>query len=223
MKNVIALMTFCLFNMTLLTAQSVTEAPMAMSKGENTAFQTTLPKISAKDAGKEWKKFMKDYKGKPKYDKKTGEWFSDDAKIEAMSENYVDVYTTFAENGDNTTMTIWYNLGGAYLSSEMHPEQVPVVNEMVNRFIYTSEKMAGEMVKLAEDQLSDLEKNLKGLEKSEADYKKEIEAAKAAIAAAEKNIQESKEQQATVKGDIKQKEIELNEIKEKVKMAKKKK
>jgi hypothetical protein len=209
--------------MTLLSAQSVTEVVLPMSKGENNAFQATLPKISTKDAGKAWKDFMKDYKGKPKYDKKTGEWFSDDAKIEDMSENYVDVYATFAESGDNTNMTIWYNLGGAYLSSELHAEKVPLVDEMVNRFIYTSEDMAGEMVKLAESQLSDLESNLKDLENNEADYKKEIEAAKAAIAQAEKNIKDSKVQQATVKEEIKVKETQVKEIKEKISMAKKKK
>lgn len=223
MKNLIALFTCCLFSLTIVSAQTITEAPLAMSKGENTAFQTTLPKISTKDAGKEWKKFMKSYKGKPKYDKKTGEWFSDDAKIKAISETYVDVYATFVESGDNTTMTLWYNLGGAYLNSEMHPDRVPTVDEMVNRFIYSSEKMAGEMVKLAESQLSDLEKNLKGLEKSEVDYKKEIEAAKATIAQAEKNIKKSQKEQATVKVDIKKKKVEVNEIKEKVEMAKKKK
>lgn len=222
MKNLVIVF-ISLFSFAQLSAQSVVEAPQTMSKGSNNAFQVLLPTISTKDAGKEWKSFMKDYKGKPKYDKKTGEWFSDDAKLEEMSENDVDVYATFVEKGDNTMMTIWYNLGGAYLSTELHADKVPLVDKMVNRFIYTSEVMTGAMVEMAEKQLNKLQDSLTSMEKKEADYKKEIEAAKAAIAQAEKNIKESQTEQATVKVEIKTKEKEVNEIKEKVKMADKKK
>ena len=60
---------------TILSAQEITEMQMRMSEGTNNAMIVNLPKTAAKDAEKAWGKHIKDYNGKTKKNKKSGEIF----------------------------------------------------------------------------------------------------------------------------------------------------
>ena len=102
-------------------AQKVKETTANMSQGEKNAFMLNTPDIDTKGTGIIWMDFMKPYKGKTQFNKKTGEWFTDNAKIPRMSDNTMDVYTIFQEKGKNTRgVMVWFDLGGAFLSSKDH-------------------------------------------------------------------------------------------------------
>lgn len=215
MKNIFLIAFAVLFTSNVFAQISVNEQKKNMSKGMNTAYILTFPEVETKTVEKAWKSFMKDYKAKPKLDKKTGEYFSDNAKIKSMSNNVVDVYSTLSKNVDSDTeMSVWFDLGGAYVNSETHPDQSAIVNEMLMRFSFESSKeLAEAVIKAEEKQLGKLNGDLKKLGKDNKNYQEEIIKAEEKIAAMRAAIETNLIDQKTKKEEIKTQEGVLNEVK----------
>lgn len=182
---------------------AVKESNVANSGGSANCLTAELVGTQAKDAQKNWEKFIKKYKNeKVKYDKKTDETLCDNCEMKEVtgSNNTVDVIAKFTQNGANTTMMVWFNLGGAYLSSQQHPQGYPVAEKIVKEFALTvskglvEEELKAEMKKLKdiEDQKKDLAKDKGRLEKDIEGYKKDIEEYKKKIEKAEKDIETTK-------------------------------
>lgn len=191
----------------VMTFAQITESEQYMSQGTYNSLSVELPSGSEKNAPKEWTKFFKKY-GKTKKNRKTDEYFTDDANIMGMSNNSVDVYTKF--NGN--TMTAWFDLGGTYLSS-------------VDEGFATGEQILldfGLHLKIlqVEDELKDEEKNMKSvqsdlkkLEKSKATLEKNIENWKAKIAQAEADIEQNIRDQEAKTIQIGNQEIIVEQVK----------
>jgi len=196
----------------------VMESSKIMSQGTNNALTIELLNTDEKTAEKVWKKFMRDYKGKPKYDRKLNEHFSDDAEIPNISNNTVDVYATFDETGSTTTATFWFDLGGAYLDSDTHAAPYSAAEELLRNYIQDVNLIhAEDALKEQEDMLKDLEKELEKLEKENKDFHEEIEEAKKLIAEMEKNIELNLEEQSAKKKEIETQENVVNSAKKNVK------
>jgi hypothetical protein len=207
MKRLIFFLIFA-FVATLTFAQreyEITEEEETMSKGQQNALVMELPGVSKKIAEDEWKAFIKGYKGKTKQTRKTGEWFSDDAKIPTISGNTVDVYATFSEDKgqNNTTLSVWFDLGGAFLVSEKHEDGFGGSVQLLKMYGYQLDKrLAKDELSGQEKNMKDLEKELKNLEKDNENYHKKIEDAKALIAKMEENIAQNLVDQERKKAEI---------------------
>ena len=57
----------------------VLEENRTMTKGSANALVVNLPNTSYKEVNKLWSKYLKNFKGKIKYDRKAQEYFSDNA------------------------------------------------------------------------------------------------------------------------------------------------
>lgn len=193
----------------LISNAQIKEGNQSMSQGSNNALTIELIGTDAKNVSKSFEGFLKKYKGKTKFDKKTGEMFSDNALItELNGNNTTDVYAKFSQSGTNVIMTVWFDLGGAYLSSQMHAQQYPAAEKMLYAFAITvsrglvEEELKKEQKKQKEleDQHKDLVKDQKNFEKDIENLKKDIENYKRKIAEAEQNIETTKNKiQETVK------------------------
>lgn len=169
----------------------ISERNAKMSQGVQNALVLDIPDTDAKLVGRLWQNYMKDfYSNKPKYDRKASEWFSDDAKIVAIGQgNSVDVHANAAKAGNGTALTMWINLGGAYLSSANHPERYAEAEKMLMRFAL---EVARETTKMEMDgeekELKKLESELRKLKVANDRYHKEIARAEEAIQKAKENI-----------------------------------
>ena len=177
-----------------LSAQDIIEMMLPMSDGNKNALILTLPKTDAKEVEKTWLKFLKDYDGKTKKNKKTNEIFTDNAFIETMSKNTVDIYTLVKSKNEGSELVVWFDLGGAYLSAATHPAQYQVAEEMLERYAKTiSVTIAEETFKTEKAALEKEEEKLAKLDKSEADMKKSIAEYQAKIKELEAEIQKNDE------------------------------
>ncbi len=180
--------------------QEVTISERSMSKGQHTCYTIILPSSDKKEMEKAWSKHMKEYKGKTKREKKTKEYFTDNAKIEAMSDNTVDVYCQMQELGNEIQMMVWYDLGGSFVSKTGHPEASVVAEQILTSFSRSvAVKNTEEQLKIEEKshkkiagELKKNEKELKNLEKDIEDYKKKIKEA-------EEEIVKNKAENTTIK------------------------
>jgi len=171
MKKILTIMV--LFAFAISTYAQVSETSRSMSQGKNNALTISLKKTDKKEIEKKLEKFLKkNYDGKTKRNKKSGEIFSDNSKIEKMSSNAVDIYAVVDDAGDDTQLTVWFDLGGAYLSSAMHTDRFPAGEKLLNDFALTVSKANIEdELKSQKKSLGKLEGNLKDLEKDEKKIK----------------------------------------------------
>ena len=204
-----------------ISAQAIVqEGIKKMSAGDKNCFYVELPTTDEKLAAKVWTDFMKDYKAKTKRNKKTKEYFSDNASISGMSDNTVDVFARFSGN----ELTVWFDLGGAYLSSYQHAGQYPAVEKMLNAYeLELSKELAKAGADAKAKELKKLEKELKKLEKENKRYEDTIKKAEKTIQKAEKGKEENLKLQEKKREAIKAKEAETQDAKNELKSLKKQK
>ncbi len=208
MKSLIFTLALLFTASAALTAQGkieIIEGAKVMKKGTENAFTVLLQNTKVGDIEERWAKFMKNYDAKGKKKRKQREVFSDNAKIKGMSDNTVDVYAYVQKVGErDSELSIWYDLGGAYLSSAQHPDRIVAAETMINRFARSVMKtQIEELLKIQKKDLKELNKDLDGMKKDKSkleddikNYEKKIEEAKQKI---EENIKKQGEKEVEIK------------------------
>lgn len=194
------MLTFLAFMTCLSVSWSQIDSPIkeetkSNSKGSYNALVMELPGTTAKEVNKAWGKFIKQYKGKTKFDRKMNEHMTDDATVKDMSDNTVDIIAKIEERGaEGSLISVWFNLGVSYLSSNDHPERYPAGEVILKKFANTvSADMIEDELKAAEKKLKELENLLKQQEKEESQRTKDITDYKATILKMEENITKAEE------------------------------
>ncbi len=190
---------------------TVKESNESFSTGSQNALIVNIYESNVKDVEKGLKKLFKDYKAKVSVKK---EIFADDATIKDMSSNTVDIYATVKEGKENIIeVAVGFDLGGAYLSSSMHPNQFKVAKSMLYNFgvDMTKEAIKGQQ-KEAEKVLKTMEKDQEDLVKTNEDLHKAIEDYKEKIAKAEEDIEQNVKDQEEKTKEIEGQKATIEEI-----------
>ncbi|NND09224.1 MAG: hypothetical protein HKN87_22865 [Saprospiraceae bacterium] len=227
MKKMIMLFLMGTSSLTLALGQDsnvggVTEQTRFMSQGEHNAFAITIEGADLKGTASYWENYAKEFKGKTKTDRKTGEVFTDNAKMPDLSANTIDIYARFAEEGQNqVTVFSWFDLGGAYIDSELHPEKSERVRTILTEFArFVAKNQAEVLVELQQKALKDLERDFQKLEKENRQFHKKIDEAKALIAEMESEIQQNLELQAAKGDEMENQNLALDEAKKELSLYK---
>lgn len=175
----------------------------------------------SKDAAvKDWEKFIGQFKGKTKYNRKTKLYFTDNAKIPQLSNTTVDVYARILEDKNpnkRTSVIVWFDMGDSYVNSESDSVKGQYTHDILTEYgMLTSKHHAIEVQNMEEKKLADLEKELKKLKNDNKDYRKEIEKAKESIAKNEKNIEINELDQTNKEKAIEMQKASLEEAKKNV-------
>lgn len=204
--SALALLTFA----TASIAQSAAEGEYSMSEGNNNGIRMELPGADVKDVVDQWEDFTKkNFKAKAKKNK-AKEYFCDDAEVKAFSsDNTVDIYADITGSDANSTITVWYDLGGAYLNSGAHGEDFVEAEKLMYKFALAFQKaMIEEELKDEEKNLKKMENDLEKLGKQKEGYEKDIEDYKQKIEDKISDIEQNVKDQAQSEADIAtQKEI----------------
>ena len=200
-----------------LQAQVFSEVTRPMSQGNHNSFLVDFRIGEAKDITDIWQDYQKDFDArKPKKNRRTDEYFADNAEIESISDNTIDIYSTIAGKGKvgGATVTVWFNLGGTYLSSERHPERMEATQAWLRGFKNrVLQNYAADALEAEEDKLDDLEDELKDLEKERKDAEKEVAELEEALNAAKAKVKETIEAIGAKKEAVQQqrKVVKMNE------------
>ena len=196
----------------------VEEINADMSKGKNRGLKVLIPEVTEKEAIKAWEKLMKGYDSKTVKVKKKDDYFSENAKIPSLSENEIDVYTLFNETPEGVFMNVFFDLGSAYLNSDMHPEITKSAKDLLQSFAtrVARESIEGKL-KEEEKKLDKLNKEQKNLEKDKEGYEKDIKEAEETIQKRTKEIEQNIKDQESKTSEIKDQETEVEKVKNKLK------
>lgn len=199
MKKII-LTTIFITSLIFLQAQhiSVTEGTKMMREGSFNSFNTELNDIKASNAEKAWEDYMKEFKAKTKRDKKQNLLISENVQIPNIGRNPVDVYAMIAEDktGNSAVVNVWFDTGSGYVNSIDMGEQAMAASKIVEE--YALDVLKAHALSNEKDQeklLSDLESDLKKLEKKDDDIRKDIAKAKDNIQKWEKELSQNEDEQ----------------------------
>lgn len=206
MKKILltALMGILLGGFTNVINAQVTEKVMQMSEGSKNAISFFFEDVDEKTIEKVWVDFTKkNFKVKAKKNK-SKEYFCDDAEIKYFdTDNTVDVYATVEKGTAGTTLTVWYDLGGAYLSSDDHPEDYVEAEKIMYKVALDVKVVqTEEELKEQEKILKKLENEKKKLEKDKEGYEGDIEMYNKKIEERVQDIEENVQDQANKDAEI---------------------
>ncbi|NNE30127.1 MAG: hypothetical protein HKN16_10855, partial [Saprospiraceae bacterium] len=151
--------------------------------------------------------------------RKSGEFFSDDCMIKTLSSNTIDVYARIEEKNEGMVdLTVWFDLGGAYLSSQSHPEVYPQAVQLLEEYQLSVSTMAIEAeIKEQEGTLKKMENELKGLVKDQRNYEDEITKCEKKIEEAKAALVENEGAQKSQEEIIKKQKGVVKEVQAKLK------
>lgn len=185
------------------------EVRQFMSKGEQNGIEIILKGSSVNKAKEGLKSLAKKYKAKITSSKKSPETFIDNAAINTVSANTVDIYAIVTPVENGSKVTFFTDLGGAFITSAAYGTQYAGMDAVIKDFAQSQALSAvGDELKSEEKTLKTLEKELKSLKKNKEKTLKEIEKAKAKIATWESDIvrntndQAAKQQQISLQQQI---------------------
>ncbi len=183
----LSFLSFFIFN----ADAQITEESKSMSLGVRNAFVLEIPDTKASFVDKLWKKYIKTYGGKTKKTRGSNEVFTDDAEVVAMGgANTIDIYASSDDRGEGSNLTMWVDLGGAFLASETHPDRYMEGEKFLMRFaLFVAKENTVIELEEEEKQFKRLQANLKRLERDNERYHREIEQAKETIRKAEAGIE----------------------------------
>jgi hypothetical protein len=203
------LLSICVYFQTLAQLRE-TSAPM--SQGNNNAILLELDYLDAEKVSDEFEKYVEDFKAKTK--KKKGEIFADNAQIKSIGgNNTIDIYAKAEKGVGKTVLTVWFDLGGAYLSAKTHPDKYIEAEKWLREF---SKRMVKKSI---EDELKAEQKKLEALQDEQKDLVRDKEKLDKGIVDGEKNIKEMENKINQTKQNIEKskQDIVTNLDKQKVK------
>ena len=203
----------CLFMISFLNAQDISEGDRSMSQGVNHAYVVDYPDADAKLVSKVWKDFIRDYSGKAKKVKKSDDMLAEGCKIAAINGSKgINVYSRTEKNGEGSEHMVWFDLGeGEFLSSGGE------ANKILDSFSHQVKKEQTRLELEAEEKsLKQLEAALKKLVKLNEGYHKDIEKAEAAIVKAKENIELNLQEQENSNGLIEAQKEVVEEVKQRL-------
>lgn len=215
MKNTVKfplILSALLFSTAKMNAQTnftVNEVRQFMSKGEQNGMEIILNGSTADDAKSALEKWAKKLKAKVVSSKKSPEVFIDNAQLPTVSANTVDMYATVTPVDNGAKLTIFSDLGGAFISSSAYSTQYAGMEALIRKFAKDRAiDVVDEQLKNEEKTLKTINSDLKDLTHKKQDYIKEIEKAKALIQQREQDIikndadQAAKQQQISLQQQI---------------------
>ena len=176
------------------------EGAASMSQGSNNALIMDLEYADAEKVLDEFENYVENFKAKSK--KKKGEIFADNAQVKSISgNNTIDIYARADKSDIKSVLTVWFDLGGAYLSSKSHIEKYveaekwlkEFAKRMVKRGIEDELKAEQKRVEVLADEQKNLSKEKEKLDKSIVDSEKDIKEMEAKIAQTKLNIDKAKQ------------------------------
>ncbi len=219
MKNPnLFILVFCLCFALFDSHAQITEDDKSMSLGVNNALVLELPDAKEKFVEKLWKKYIKQFDGKTKRNKKADEYFTDNAKmVDIGGAQSVDVYCRVAGSGSDVEVILWIDVDGSFLSSSSYPEEYTEAEKILMRFALevTREKIKIEL-KEEQSRMKKLSKSMKKLQRANSNYHRSIEIAKEKIKKAEANIEQNEIDQENMKNDIEAQQEILEAVKKRL-------
>jgi len=202
MKNIVStavLFLFCLF----IAQAQVLEETRVMATGSQPALTIILPGANSKFIESEWKEYVKPY-GKVTRIKSAKETVLADVQVlDIGGVTRLNIYNLPEEASEGAKMTVWFDMGTGFISSEAYPKEYVAAVKFLKDF---ASKVKVDLVTLEleeqEKLLAKAENNLTKLQRENESLHKIIEDSKKRIAQAEDDIKKNLNDQEVAQKEL---------------------
>lgn len=170
-----------------LCAQEGNEISVAkryMSKGTNNSYLIELTDVSRDEAVIEWEKFVKPYRGKTKYNRKSQEFVTTDATVPSMGVTtlYAKIVEEKTDPSVKTTVILWFETPNGFAGELGETTLWERGLDVSQRYAsITSKAHANNVLDFEQRHLADLEKELKNLRRDRERYQESMRDAETVI------------------------------------------
>lgn len=212
--TLLALLSISLGYSQSIMPKAVTQEMSAGSQPGITVYIANVSEDNVEDAIEE---VTKPYKGKETKIRKSDEFYLDNATIEQISPNTIDIHQVVAKDGNGYNYTAFFNLGGLFLDNAYSPEKFQYATNIVKSIaVKATELHMDEVLESENKVLEGLENDKVKLAKGSEKLEKNIKKAKDLIKDSEDEIKENAKVMASKTAEIetqRQKLIKLQDIK----------
>jgi hypothetical protein len=217
MNNLRILFT-AVFSLALLMSQAQiiapTEVQAQMSEGKANGWRVFVPLNDRKATLNGWKKFCKEYSVKVENVKKSEDYFASGAVIPSLGSEKCDIYAQLEESKEGTYLTSFVKIKGAYLNSHQEQGLSTAWSKMMQEFARTlAEEVANEQLSNEEKELKEKNKTMEKLVKDKSGYEKDILDCEQTIVERKNQIEQNVKDQASQTTDIADQENKVDAAK----------
>ncbi|WP_366185967.1 hypothetical protein [Flavobacterium ovatum] len=192
MKSKFVLVALFAYSFGFSQALSPIAVTQSMSKGMQPGVEVFIPNVSDDNLEDAIKDITKPYKGKTRKIKRTDETFIDNALIQEISANMIDIHQLLEKGDNGYKYTVFFNLGGVFLDNGYSAEKFAYATDLVKRIaMRASELRMNEILKKENKALEKLEDDKKDLMKDNEKAAKDIQKAKDLVAKKEIAIEDN--------------------------------
>ncbi len=211
MKTLVQLGIAICCSLTFAQNVAVKDIKTEMSKGMQPGVEVFISGANEDQVKDAIKDATRKFKGDDEKIKKTDERFIDDARIEEISDNDIDIHYLIKEEEKGSTLQLHFNMGGVFLSNELDARKYKYMKNL-------AQKIAVEATQLNyEELIKEEEKVLSGFVRDQKNAQKDIEKARKDIEKAKKEIAEKEQEIKKLESLVKEQTSKISGQQDKVK------
>lgn len=192
---------------------NVRETTERIGGDRNNAFVVPVYQVSERDVERQFRRFLRS--NNAKVNTRRGEMRGEGTELSAISDRPINVFAKFDDKKENTVeITVAFDLGGAFLSSGLHPSQADAAKRILQDFSreLTSEAFS-EIIREQERDISRRDRQFSRLVRDKEDLEKENRDLQRSIERNTSRIEDLEKEIASQKKDLKERKDALEEIK----------
>lgn len=216
MKNTILSAALLLASFAIAQTPEVKDIKVNMTQGMQPGVEVFIPGANEDQVEDAIKENTKKFKGKDRKIKKSDERFIDDAEIEQLSTNAIDIHYLIKEESNGSKLQLFFNMGVTFLSKDLDNNKYEFMSNLSAQIAMDATRLNyDELIKEQEKVLDDFMDDKKDAEKDIEKARKDIEDAKKEITNKEKEIKDLERKVADHEKAISSQQSKLKELKNK--------
>lgn len=189
---------------------AVKDIKTEMSKGMQPGVQVFISGANEDQVKDAIKDATRKFKGDDEKIKKSDERFIDDARIEEISDNDIDIHYLIKEEDKGSTLQLHFNMGGVFLSDDLDARKYKYMRNFAERIALAATQLN------YEELIDDEEKVLSGFVKDKKKSNSDIDKARKDIEKAKKEIAEKEQEIKKLESLVKEQTEKIAKQEEKV-------
>lgn len=216
MRNTLFIALLLLCGTVKAQSQEVKDIKTQMTMGTQPGVEVFIPGADEDQVRDAIKDNTRKFRGDDERIRKSKERFIDDAKIEQLSENTVDIHYLIKKEGKGSTLQMFVNLGGVFLGRDLDVNKYNFLVNLAGQIASDATRLNyDELIKAEEKVLEDFMDDKKDALKDISKAQEDIEDAKKEIAEKENEIKELERKVSEHENSISKQQDKVKELKSK--------
>jgi hypothetical protein len=203
-KSLLLFFFICSFSSAFAQKPEVNSIESEMSLGKRPGFSLMIEQASEKMVRQLWSDYVKStFDARLKSTKGSDDELAEGASKKGISTEKFNLYSQLKSAGNGVMLTVWFDLGGSFLSKEQSASGAEQAKKILIDFAYTVQReQAQEVVLLKEKEVKEAERTYEKLKKTGESLADDIKSYEQKLETSKLELQKNSEEQVKAKSEI---------------------